>query len=154
MNRKTVMAFAVACACVLLGPGCASTPKNLELSKEQILQQEDVKKKAPLVFNKGVEEVRQAGLRALTFVGCELKTQQPYFLTGRRPNKFGLFVGSGGETVKLFLYPQAPELTHVWVDTDLSFAGIAGQQSWDDKVTAELKSLLETKAVAHETSKP
>lgn len=116
------------------------------MTKEQVLQQEDVKKKQPTVFNNGAEEVRQAGLRALTFVGCEVKTQQPYYLTGKRPSKWGLFVGSGGETVKIFLYPDGPAQTRVWVDTDKSFVGIAGQQTWDDKVLAEMKNILETSA--------
>ncbi len=114
------------------------------MTPEQILQQEDVKKKQPVVFDKSVEEVRTAGLRALTFVGCEIKTQEPYYLTGHRPNKVGLLVGSGGETVKIFLYPKSSTQTQVWVDTDLSFFGMAGQQNWDDKVFAEMKNLLAT----------
>ena len=55
----------------------------------------------------------------------------------------GLFVGSGGETVKLFLYPQSPSETHVWVDTDLSFVGIAGQQGWNKQVIEELTRILD-----------
>jgi hypothetical protein len=125
--------------------GCASTPKEgTEMTKEQILEQPDVKKKPALVFQKSMEEVRPAGVRALTMVGCEMKKQQTYYLEGRRPNKMGLFVGSGGETVRIFLYPQTAEETHVWVDTNLSFVGMAGQQNWDDKVKAELKGILET----------
>ncbi len=128
---------------ILLLAGCASTPKT-SFSKEQILQQEDVKGKKPIVYANGLEQVRQAGLRALVFVGCEVKVQQPYYLSGRRPNKVGLFVGSGGETVDIFLYPQSENETHVWIDTDLSFFGMAGQQSWDDKVAAEMKNILQT----------
>jgi len=124
--------------------GCASTPNNAStLSKEDILRQPDVKGKPPTVFPKQLDEVRQAGLRALTFVGCEVKTQDPLFLSGRRPNKFGLFVGSGGETVKIFLYPESEKQTHVWVDTDLSFVGMAGQQSWDKQVLEAMSKILD-----------
>ena len=145
MRTNTPTVLVALSAFAILLAGCASTPKQpTEMTKEQILQQEDVKKKQPTVFNKNIEEVRQAGSRALTFVGCEIKKQEPFFLQGRRPNKFGLFVGSGGETVRIFLYPQAPGETQVWVDTDMSFVGIAGQQNWDDKVMAEIKSILET----------
>ena len=31
-------------------------------------------------------------------LGFEVKKQEPDFVQGRRPNKMGLFVGSGGET--------------------------------------------------------
>ena len=112
------------------------------MTKEDILLQPDVKGKPPVVFQKGHEDVRQAGLRALVFVGCEIKTESPYFLCGRRPNKFGLFIGSGGETVKIFLYPKSETETHVWVDTDKSFVGLAGQQGWDKQVIEELTKLL------------
>lgn len=123
--------------------GCGSVPKHPDtMTKEDVLLQPDVKGKPPVVFQKGHEEVRQAGLRALVFVGCEIKTQSPYFLCGRRPNKMGLFVGSGGETVKIFLYPKTETETHVWVDTDTSFVGMAGQQGWDKQVIEELTKLL------------
>ena len=112
------------------------------LTKEQILLEPDVKAKDPVVFQKGLEEVRQAGLRSLVAVGCEIKTEEPLFLAGVRPQKMGLFVGSGGETVKIFLYPQAADVTQVWVDTDLSFVGMAGQQSWDKQVFQSLTGFL------------
>lgn len=144
MKTNRLLAAAAGLLAIALVAGCASTPKKgVTLTKEQILQQDDVKKKKPLVFNKGLEEVRQAGMRALVFVGCKVKVQQPLYLAGLRPSKFGLFVGSGGETIEMFFYPQSETETHVWVDTDLSFGGIAGQQNWDDRVVAELKKILE-----------
>jgi hypothetical protein len=147
MQKQVLGSILMASFGMLLITGCASTTKHATpLTKEQILEQPDVKKKAPVVFKKGVDDVRQAGVRALTFVGCEVKVQEPFFLAGRRPNKVGLFVGSGGETIKMFLYPPSETETHVWVDTDMSFVGIAGQQTWDDKVFAELKNLLEQPA--------
>lgn len=112
------------------------------MTVEQILNHEDVKGKSPTVFNQPLEKVREAGIRSLTFVGCEIKKQQPYYMAGRRPNKFGLFVGSGGETVEVFLYPKSENETHVWVDTDMSFVGIAGQQNWSDRVIGEMKNIL------------
>ena len=147
MKSNSAVAILAASVGIALFSGCASTPKQTTaFTKEQILQQEDVKKKTPVIYAKPLEEVRQAGLRSLTFVGCELQKQEPLYLAGKRPNKFGLFVGSGGETVKIFLYPKDTAETHVWVDTDLSFVGIAGQQDWNDKVLAEMKNLLETPA--------
>jgi hypothetical protein len=134
--------------------GCSSTPKGGEakskpappmqsgMSKEEILKQPDVKGKPATHFQQPLEKTREAALRALTFVGCEIKKQEPYFVSGRRPNKMGLFVGSGGETVKAFMYPTSDTETDVWVDTDLSFVGMAGQQGWDKQVLAEMTNLL------------
>ena len=40
------------------------------------------------------------------------------------------------------MLPQGDKVTHVWVDTDLSFVGLAGQQNWNKQVIAEMTSLL------------
>jgi hypothetical protein len=144
MNSKTIVSFlAASIMTTLMFSGCGSVPSNkVQLTKEEILSQPDVKDHPPVVFDKNLDEVRQAGLRALTFVGCEIKAQQPLFLYGSRPHKVGLFVGSGGETVKIFLYPQSDNETHVWVDTDLSFFGMAGQQGWNKQVIEQMTQLL------------
>ena len=143
---RGVMAISVLVVTIAV-TGCSSTPKNggggdAGMTKEEILQQDDVKGKTPTIFMHPLEQTREAALRALTFVGCEIKKQQPYYVSGRRPNKFGLFVGSGGETVEVFLYPQSDNETHVWVDTDLSFVGIAGQQGWNAQVIDEMTNIL------------
>ena len=115
---------------------------NGSMTKEQVLLHPDVKGHPPVVFAKNQEEVRQAGLRALTFVGCKIKTQQPLYLSGDRPHKFGLIVGSGGETVNVFLYPQSDTETQVWVETHKSFVGLAGQQGWNKQVIDQMTQLL------------
>jgi len=144
MNSKTIVSFlAASVTTMLMFSGCGSVPSDkVTLTKEEILLQPDVKGHPPVVFAKNLDEVRQAALRALNFVGCEVKAQQPLFLYGTRPRKFGLFVGSGGETVKVFLYPQSDNETHVWVDTDLTFVGMAGQQGWNKQVIEQMTQLL------------
>jgi hypothetical protein len=145
---KFVMPMLATCWLALLFAGCATTSSRAgaEMSKEEILNHEDVKGKTPTVFQQPLDKVREATLRALSFVGCEIKKQQTYYIEGHRPEKMGLFVGSGGETVQVFLYPQADNETHVWVDTDMSFLGIAGQRDWNDKVIAELYRILGSQA--------
>jgi len=59
--------------------------------------------KTPTVFRHPLPHVREAALRSLSFAGCNIKRQEPYYAPGRRPNKVGLLVGSGGETVEVFL---------------------------------------------------
>lgn len=135
----------------LLAAGCASTEQNKASessntakfgdTEASILEHEDVKGKESVAFKQPIGKVREAGLRALTFVGCEIKQNRPLYLSGRRPNKFGVFVGSGGETVEIFLAPMEGG-ARVWVDTDMSFVGIAGQQGWNDQVLAEMQRIL------------
>ena len=86
--------------------------------------------------------MRPAAARALSFVGCKIERQEDFYIEGKRPQKWGFLVGSGGETVKAFLYPKSTNETHVWVDTDLSFVGMAGQQGWNKQVIAELSRIL------------
>lgn len=137
----------LALGCLLaLASGCSTTsvppPTTAVFSKEAILQHEDVKGRPPIPFAYRLEQVHGAALRSPVTVGCEVKRQEAYYIAGRRPNKFGLFVGSGGETVEIFLYPKSETETDVWVDTDRSFVGIAGQQGWNDQVTREMTTLL------------
>jgi hypothetical protein len=152
------LAAPVALACGLaLAAGCASAPKEKAaaaekpavsapsqggMTQEQVLNHEDVKGKPPTGFQQPLDKTREATLRALTFVGCEVKKNQTYYVSGRRPNKMGLFVGSGGETVEVFLNPKGEKETEVWVDTDLSFVGLAGQQDWSKQVMQEITNIL------------
>lgn len=149
-HRERRLAVAFLSAALLFLPGCASFNKESAAAassnrmgdtESSVRNHEDVKGKSPTSFAKPIARVREAGLRALTFVGCEVKERHEYYLAGRRPNKFGLFVGSGGETVEIFLLPDG-ESTQVWVDTDLSFVGMAGQQGWNEQILAEMTRIL------------
>jgi hypothetical protein len=127
--------------------GCASTQEGVAKkmrfpTPDSILKEDDVRKNPPTVFQVPIENVRPAAARALVYVGCKVDTQEDFYVAGKRPQKMGFFVGSGGETVRLFLYPKSPAITHVWVDTDLSFVGMAGQQGWNTQVMEELTRIL------------
>ena len=143
---KTILPLLMVIGTLLIPMGCASPPKgggsDGGMTQDAIRSHEDVKGKNPVVFHQPLEKTREAALRALTFVGCEIKQRQNYYVSGRRPNKFGLFVGSGGETVEVCLLPKTEGETQVWVDTDLSFVGIAGQQGWDNQVIEEMTNIL------------
>jgi hypothetical protein len=126
---------------LLMLAGCA-TPITHEtpLTKEQLLEEPDVKGQPPAVFPNDLETVRKAGLRALNFAGCQVVAQEPLYLAGARPQKFGFLVNSGGERVKIFLYPEAEKETRVWVDTDTAFT--FGQQGWNQQVLTQMTNLL------------
>ena len=79
-----------------------------------------------MVVNKSLNASHQAALHALATIGADVKVNQPTYVEGRRPNKIGLVVGSGGETIKIWLTAQGDK-TAVKVKTEKSFVGIAGQ---------------------------
>ena len=49
-------------------------------------------------------------------------------------------IGSGGETVRVWLSPISAQRTGVKVATATSLLGIAGQRTWDHEVIAQMKS--------------
>lgn len=131
-----------------LAVGCASpggdaaSKKKKYPTTESVLNVDYVKKNSPTIYQHSIEEVRPAAARALSFVGCKIETQEDFYVEGKRPNKMGFFVGSGGETVKVFLNPSSTNQTQVWADTDLSFVGIVGQKSWNQQVLDEMTRIL------------
>ena len=109
--------------------GCASTPKVTDA-------------KVSAVFQQPIDKVQKVSVDALTVTGFDIKKQEPTYVEGYRPHKIGFFVGSGGETVGLWLAALAPDKTEVKVTTSKSVVGIAGQKNWDDAVMAELTKTL------------
>lgn len=109
--------------------GCASTPKATDA-------------KVSAVFQQPIDKVQKASVDALTVTGFTIKKQEPTYVEGSRPRKMGLFVGSGGETLGVWLAAQAPDKTEVKVKTAKTFAGRAGQKDWDAEVMAEITKAL------------
>lgn len=108
--------------------GCASTP--------------DKPPGHNAVFLKPVAEVQKAAVDALVELGFDVEKSEAAYVEGFRPRKVGLFVGSGGETVGIWIEPLGPSRTGVRVDTARSFAGIAGQKRWDEDVLDKLEKSL------------
>jgi hypothetical protein len=104
---------------------CASTP-----NKE--------KARAGEVFDHSLEVTHAAAVDALSVLGFKIEKEEPRYLEGSRPHKVGLVVGSGGETIGVWLDPVAENRTEVRVKTTKSFVGMAGQKSWDREVIAEI----------------
>jgi hypothetical protein len=61
---------------------------------------------------------------------------------GFKPRKAGVMVGSGGETVGVWLEPVGSDRTRVRVDTARSVVGIAGQRKWDTDILAAMEKEL------------
>lgn len=109
--------------------GCASTPVASDATPQT-------------VFPQPIEQVQKAAVDALVVTGFDVTKQEPTYVEGFRRRKVGLFVGSGGETVGVWLTEQGPNKTEVKVDTAKSFAGIVGQKTWDTEILNEISKSL------------
>lgn len=109
--------------------GCASTPNAADAKKFT-------------VFRQPVAKVQTAAVNALTVIGCDINKNEPTYVEGFRPHKIGVFVGSGGETVGVWLAAQAQNSTQVRVKTSKSLIGMVGQKDWDEVVLADMKKSL------------
>lgn len=114
---------------IALVAGCTSTPEVADV-------------KVSAMFEAPIDTVRQAAVDALVVTGFDVKKQDPDYVEGYRPRKVGFFVGSGGETVGVWLTELAPGQVEVKVRTARTFVGGAGQRNWDDEVMAEMRKSL------------
>lgn len=130
MNKKNMLKLGILVIAVIGITGCASTSNQTAAKQPE--------GKPGVVFEQPIAKAQQAAVDALAVVGCDIKKQEPTYVEGRRPNKMGLFVGSGGETVKVWLEALEPQKTSVKVKTEKSFVGVAGQKNWDKQVLDEM----------------
>ncbi len=128
MTVCSIRTMLILLAAMLLA-GCASTPEQ-EVTEQQYF------------FESSLEDTRSAAVDALTVLGFEIEEQTDAYIRGHRPHKVGLFVGSGGETVGIWLQSISEGKTGVKVDTAKSFVGHLGQKDWDDQVLTEMKKSL------------
>lgn len=119
----------IASLAVMLCIGCGSFPKESEA-------------KSKASFQQPIERVQKAAADAMAVTGFEIKKQEPGHIEGVRSRKAGVFVGSGGEKVGVWLTTLTPDRTEVKVKTNKSFAGRAGQKDWDTEIIAEMTRSL------------
>jgi hypothetical protein len=101
-----------------------------------------------VTFDKPAEEVHKAAVDALTVVGVEIKKDEPLLVEGKRKNKMGAFVGSGGEVLSVTLTSVDAGKTQAKVRTTKTMLGRAGQKVWDQQVIDEMNKTLGTAAPA------
>lgn len=95
-----------------------------------------------VIFAKPSDAVQKAAVDALVVTGFDVNKSEPLYVEGFRPRRLGLFVGSGGETVGVWLEPAESTRTRVRITTAKSFAGIAGQKSWNQVILEEMEKSL------------
>jgi hypothetical protein len=108
--------------------GCASRP----------IKQEDTS----LIFPNSIEMLKEAAVDALRVYGFKIQKEEPSYIEGIRPQKWGFFVGSGGETAGVWLEALEQQKTRVYVDTAKSAAGILGQKNWSSEIMQEIRRNL------------
>jgi hypothetical protein len=101
-----------------------------------------------VTFDKPAEEVHKAAVDALTVVGVEIKKDEALFVEGKRKNKMGAFVGSGGEVLSVALTSVDAGKTQAKVRTTKTMLGRAGQKVWDQQVIDEMNKTLGTTVAA------
>jgi hypothetical protein len=105
-----------------------------------------------VTFEKPMADVQKAAVDALTTVGVTIKKQEPNIVEGKRKNKVGLFVGSGGEILTVTMTEIDAGKTSTKVRTTKTFAGRAGQKVWDQQVLEEMSKVLGVTAPAGVTA--
>ncbi len=119
---------------VILGlvlAGCASVPVKPKESNA-------------VVFKGGLGEVKEVAKDAIIMCGFDVKKEEDGYLEGFRPRKIGLFIGSGGETIGIWLEPVDTGKVKVFVQTVKSMVGMAGQKRWEQPVIDEMKKKLKS----------
>lgn len=130
LNRRgsTISQVVLVWVCLMVLSGCSATPTTPNTPG--------------VLFRQSVDATQKAAVNALVVTGFDIEKSEPLYVEGFRPRKFGLLVGSGGETVGVWLEPVESAMTRVKVDTAKSVVGIVGQKSWDDAVLEEMEKTL------------
>jgi len=98
------------------------------------------------IFEKPIAEVQKAAVDALTTVGAPPSKVEPNLVEGKRKNKIGLMVGSGGEMLSVELSSAEAGKTQAKVRTTKTFVGRAGQKVWDQQILDEMAKVLDVTA--------
>jgi hypothetical protein len=94
------------------------------------------------VFPRAPDVIQKAAVNALVVSGFEIEKQEALYVQGFKTRQVGLFVGSGGETVGVWIEPAGPMRTRVYIDTAKSLLGIVGQRNWNEDVMTMLEHEL------------
>ena len=94
------------------------------------------------LFEHPIAQVQKAAVEALAENGFDMKEKQATYVEGKRPHKVGVLVGSGGETVGVWLTANGGTETGVKVDTTKSSFGYLGQENWNDRILEAMRQTL------------
>ena len=84
-----------------------------------------------------MEAVMEAAKKAVQLYGCNIKKETRGYLECTRSREIGVFVGSGGEKVKVSLSKKAKG-TQVRINTGKGFVGRLGKKNWSTPIFNEM----------------
>lgn len=138
-NRPIALLFSLLFAFVATLPALAKDPE----SKAATAEEKDGKKNVTtFVLTATPEAAHTAALQALAAIGCEIKKDSPLAIEGKRKNKVGLAVGSGGEKLFVVLKDLGNGSTEVTVTTKKTLVGIVGQKLWNEEVAKQIRETV------------
>jgi hypothetical protein len=128
----------ILCAAILSFGLPASMRATDKPAKAETDEHENKKNITVLVLNAKPEAVHTAALQALAGIGCEVKKDSPNSIEGKRSNKMGLAVGSGGEKLFIEIKDLGEGKTELKVTTKKTMLGIVGQKYWNEEVATQI----------------
>lgn len=114
----------------------------LAKDKETSTETETKKNVTVLMLTAKPEAIHAAALQALAAIGCEVKKDSPTSIEGKRSNKIGLAVGSGGEKLFVELKDLGDGKTELKVTTKKTMVGIVGQKLWNEEVATQISNAV------------
>ena len=90
-----------------------------------------------------MDKVLDAAKQALVTYGCSIKKEKPDYLECTRDRHIGVFVGSGGEKVKVKFSAKDSE-TRVQINTGKGFVGRVGKKNWSTPIFNEMMKILKS----------
>ncbi len=110
---------------------------------EAVADEKDSKKNTTvLVLTAKPEAIHAASLEALAAIGCTVKKDSPTSIEGKRGNKIGLAVGSGGEKLFVTIKDLGEGKTELKVVTKKTLVGIVGQKLWNEEVAHHVRDAV------------
>ncbi len=103
---------------------------------------ENKKNTTVLVLAAPPDKVHAAALEALAAIGCKVKKDSPNYIEGKRSNKVGLAVGSGGEKLFVEIKDLGDGTSELKVITKKTMAGIIGQKRWNEEVAFHIRDAV------------
>ena len=95
-----------------------------------------------VVLNAKPDAVHSAALQALASVGCEIKKDSPTAIEGKRSNKIGLALGSGGEKLFVDIADKGDGKVELKVTTKKTMLGYIGQKLWNEEVAKQIANAV------------
>lgn len=126
-------------ALVLMLSVVNSAPANQVNEKDPSKGSKDVDQTVAYPMDKVLDAAKQA----IATYGCSVKKEKTDYLECTRDRHVGVFVGSGGEKVKVKLSAKGSE-TRVQISTGKGFVGRLGKKNWSTPIFDEMMKILKS----------